>query len=78
MHDREDERFLLPILLPILLLVGLVCCFRPGFFVKRPGLRLWFLFRLIPEQHHAAVIRFLGVVAVFAAAVGIVQLIKIW
>lgn len=78
MRDREDERVLLPILLPILLVVGLVCCFKPEFFVKRPGLRLWFLFRLIPERHHASFIRFLGVVAVLASAVGLIQLARVW
>jgi hypothetical protein len=40
MHDREDERFLLPILLPILLMAGIVCRVWPQFFAKRPGLRL--------------------------------------
>jgi hypothetical protein len=69
---------MLPILLPILFVVGIVCCVRPAFFVKRPGLRLGLLFRLIPEGHHVSVIRFLGVIAIFGSVVGRVELIKIW
>lgn len=77
MHTPEDERFLLPILLPILLVVGIVCCVWPQFFAKRPGIRLGLLFRLIPEHRHVAVVRFLGVVALFASAVGLIRLITL-
>jgi hypothetical protein len=77
-EDRERERFMLPILLPILLIVGIICCVRPDFFLKRPGLRLGVLLRLFPEQHRLGVIRVLGVVAVFGSVVGLVQLIRIW
>ncbi len=78
MEDRERERFMLPILLPILFIVGIVCCVRPEFFVKRPGLRLGLLFRLIPEGQHSTVIRIFGVIAIFGSAVGLIQLIRIW
>jgi hypothetical protein len=78
MEDRERERFLLPILLPILLTVGIICCVRPDFFLKRPGLRLGVLLRLFPEGYRLGVIRVLGVVAVFGSVVGLVQLIQIW
>jgi hypothetical protein len=37
MDDRERARFMLPILLPILFIVGIVCCVRPEFFVKDRG-----------------------------------------
>jgi hypothetical protein len=77
-EDRERERFMLPILLPILFIVGIVCCLKPEFFAKRPGIRLGFLFRLIPEEHHMTVIRVLGMIAVFASMVGLVQLVRIW
>jgi hypothetical protein len=77
-EDRERERFMLPILLPILFIVGIVCCVRPEFFAKRPGLRLGALFRLIPDEHHVTVIRVLGVIAVFASIGGLVQLMRIW
>lgn len=75
-EDRERERFILPILLPILFVVGIVCCLKPEFFAKRPGIRLGFLFR--PEEHHVTVIRVLGMIAVFASMVGLVQLVRIW
>jgi hypothetical protein len=78
MEDRERARFILPILLPILFIIDIVCCVRPEFFVKRPGLRLGLLFRLIPEGHHSTVIRALGVIAIFGSVVGLVELIKIW
>jgi hypothetical protein len=78
MEDRERARFILPILLPILFIIDFVCCVRPEFFVKRPGLRLGLLFRLIPEGHHSTVIRALGVIAIFGSVVGLVELIKIW
>jgi hypothetical protein len=77
-EDRERARFMLPILLPILFIVGIVCCVRPEFFVKRAGLRPGLLFRLIPEAHHSTVIRGLGAIAIFASAGGLVELIKIW
>jgi hypothetical protein len=77
-EDRERERFMLPILLPILFIVGIVCCVRPEFFAKRPGLRLGLLFRLIPDGHHVTVIRILGVIAIFGSVIGLVQLIRIW
>lgn len=77
-EDRDRERFMLPILLPILFVVGIVCCVKPEFFAKRPGLRLGFLFRPIPEEHHVTAIRVLGVIAIFASAVGLVQLVRIW
>ena len=77
-EDREKERFMLPILLPILFIVGIVCCVKPEFFAKRPGLRLGFLFQLIPEGQHVTVIRVLGVIAVFASLVGLVHLVRIW
>jgi hypothetical protein len=69
---------MLPILLPILLIVGIVCITRPQFFANRPGLRPGLLLRLIPERLHTAVIRFLGVAALFASAVGLIRLIAIW
>jgi hypothetical protein len=78
MEDRERERFMLPILLPILLIVGVICCVRPDFFLKRPGLRLGALLRLFPERHRLAVIRILGGIAVFASIVGLIQLARIW
>jgi hypothetical protein len=77
-HNREDEKVLLPILLPILLIVGIACCVWPSFFVKRTGLRLRLLFAVIPERHHAAFIRGLGVIAVFASIVGLFQLVALW
>jgi hypothetical protein len=78
MEDRERTRFMLPILLLILFIVGIVCCVRPEFFVKRPGLRLGLLFRLVPEGSHSTVIRALGVIAISRSVVGFVELIKIW
>ncbi len=78
MEDRERERFMLPILLPILFIVGIVCCVQPRFFVKRPGVWLGLLFRLIPEGRLATVIRILGVMGIFGSVVGLIQLIKIW
>ena len=78
MQDRDQERFMLPLLLPLLFLVGIVCCVRPAFFAKRPGLRLSLLFRMIPEQRHTTVIRSLGVVAILGSVVGLIQLIKTW
>jgi hypothetical protein len=77
-EDREKERFMLPILLPILFIVGIICCLKPEFFTKRPGIRLGFLFRLLPEEHHVTVIRVLGVIAIFASIVGLAQLVRIW
>jgi hypothetical protein len=77
-EDRERARFMLPILLPILFIVGIVCCVRPEFFVKRPGLRLGLLFRLIPEGSQPTIIRAWGVVAISGSLVGLVELIKIW
>jgi hypothetical protein len=77
-EDRDRERFMLPILLPILFIVGIVCCIKPEFFAKRPGLRLGFLLRLIPEERHVTVVRVLGVIAIFASVVGLVQLARIW
>jgi hypothetical protein len=63
------------ILLPIALVVAIVCCARPHFFVKRPGLRLGLLFRLIPEQHQPTMIRVLSVFAIFASAIGLISLL---
>ena len=40
MNNQGDDRVLTLILLPIALVVGIICCVRPHFFVKRPGLRL--------------------------------------
>lgn len=77
-HSREDEKALLPILLPILLVVGIVCCAWPNFFVKRTGLRLRLVFALIPERYHSTFIRVMGVVAIFASAVGLFQLLTLW
>ena len=77
-HNREDEKALLPILLPILLVVGIACSVWPNFFVKRTGLRLRLVFALIPERHHAAFIRVMGVIAIFASVVGLFQLISLW
>jgi hypothetical protein len=75
MNNQGDDRFLTLILLPIALAAGIVCCVWPQFFVKRPGLRLGLLFRLIPEQHQSTVIRVLGVIAIFASAVGLIHLL---
>lgn len=77
-HSREDEKVLLPILLPILFVVGIVCCVWPNVFVKRTGLRLRLLFALIPEKYHPAFIRGLGVIAILASIVGLFQLITLW
>jgi len=77
-EDLDKERFMLPILLPILFLVGVVCCVKPEFFVKRPGLRLGLLFGVIPEEHRATAVRVLGVLAIFASIIGLIQLIRIW
>lgn len=77
-HNREDEKALLPILLPILFVVGIVCCVWPNFFVKRTGLRLRLLFALIPEGHHSTFIRVMGVIAIFASVVGLFQLLTLW
>ena len=75
MENRADDRFLMLILLPLALVVGIACSVWPDFFAKRPGLRLGLLFRLIPEQHHSTVIRVLGVIAIFAAVVGLLSLL---
>lgn len=75
MNNQADDRVLMLILLPIALAVGIVCCVRPQFFVKRPGLRLGLLFRLIPEQHQPTIIRVLGAIAIFASAVALIQLL---
>jgi hypothetical protein len=75
MDKQGDDRVLMIILLPIALVAGIVCCVRPRFFVKRPGLRLGLLFRLIPEQHQPAIIRVLGVIAIFASAIGLIGLL---
>jgi hypothetical protein len=77
-HNREDQKALLPILLPILLVVGIVCCVWPNFFVKRTGLRLRLIFALIPEKHHANFIRVMGVIAIFTSVVGLFQLLTLW
>jgi hypothetical protein len=77
-RSREDEKALLPILLPILLAVGIACCVRPNFFVKRMGLRLRSVFALIPEKYHPTFIRAMGVIAVFASVVGLFQLLTLW
>ena len=76
-HSREDEKALLPILLPILLMVGIVCCVWPNFFVKRTGLRLRLVFALIPESYHPTFIRVMGVIAIFAAVVGLFHLLTL-
>lgn len=73
MENKADDRFLMLILLPLALVVGIVCCVWPDFFAKRPGLRLGLLFRLIPEQHHSTIIRVLGAIAIFAAVVGLLS-----
>lgn len=75
MNNQGDDRVLMLILLPIALVVGIICCVRPHFFVKRPGLRLGLLFRLIPEQHQPTVIRVLGVIAIFASAINLLQVL---
>ena len=77
-HSREDQKALLPILLPILLVVGIGCCVWPNFFVKRTGLRLRLVFALIPESYHASFIRVMGVMAIFASLVGLFQLFTVW
>jgi hypothetical protein len=65
MNNQADDRVLMLILLPIALVVGIICCARPQFFVKRPGLRLGLLFRLIPEEYQPTIIRVLGGIAIF-------------
>ena len=75
MNNQGDDRVLMLILLPIALVVGIICCVRPHFFAKRPGLRLGLLFRLIPEQHQPTVIRVLGVTAIFASVIGLIHLL---
>jgi hypothetical protein len=75
MNNQADDRVLMLILLPIALVVGIVCCARPQFFVKRPGLRLGLLFRLIPEEYQPAIVRVLGAIAIFASAIGLIHLL---
>jgi hypothetical protein len=75
MNNQADDRALMLILLPIALAVGIICCARPQFFVKRPGLRLGLLFRLIPEEYQPTIIRVLGAVAIFASAIALIQLL---
>ena len=75
MNNQGDDRVLTLILLPIALVVGIICCVRPHFFVKRPGLRLGLLFRLIPEQLQPTVIRVLGAIAIFASAISLIHLL---
>ena len=76
--SREDEKVLLPILLPILLVVGIICCVWPNFFVKRPGLRQRFVFALIPEKYHPTFIRAMGVIAMLASVIGLFRLLTLW
>lgn len=76
-HTREDEKALLPILLPIAFVVGIACCVWPNFFVKRTGLRLRLIFALIPDQYHPAFIRVMGALAIVASVLGLFQLLTL-